>query len=113
MWARSSILLEEAVADIDAWSLKVARSIVDKEIAGPGVRVWLFGSRARGNAKPFSDIDIAVEHDGRLSRTRFAELRASLDESLIPFFVDVVDLAEAEPRLVEAVREEGILWSDG
>src|SRR3569623_184201 len=26
-------------------------------------RVWIFGSRARGTARPDSDLDIAVEHD--------------------------------------------------
>ncbi|MCK9419819.1 MAG: nucleotidyltransferase domain-containing protein [Nitrospirae bacterium] len=26
-------------------------------------RVWLFGSRIRGNERPDSDLDIAVEHD--------------------------------------------------
>src|SRR3569623_2040407 len=26
-------------------------------------RVWIFGSRARGTARPNSDLDIAVEHD--------------------------------------------------
>lgn len=54
-------------------------------------RVWLFGSRAKGTAKPGSDIDLAVEGpQGDL--TRLSELRYLLnEESLLPYHFDVID----------------------
>ena len=43
--------------------MREARRIVEEMCAGTGARVLLFGSRARGDAHAFSDIDIAI--DGR------------------------------------------------
>ena len=74
-------------------------------------KIWLFGSRARGTATPFSDIDIAVEMseseaDG-LTMARF-----EIEESLIPQKVDLVDLKQA-PYLKEIARRVGIRWQWG
>ncbi len=30
-------------------------------IANKGARIWCFGSRARGDHKPYSDLDLAIE----------------------------------------------------
>ena len=37
------------------------RAIVLDGLRGRAARVWLFGSRARGDARPTSDVDVAVE----------------------------------------------------
>lgn len=76
------------------------------------VRVYLFGSRARGWSRTSSDCDIGVEpmHDlpvGLLSR-----LREKLEESHIPYVVEVVDLAQADQEFAQKVRDEGLLWID-
>ncbi len=77
------------------------------------VRVWLFGSRARGDASPRSDIDIALlPEDEALPVDWLATLRERLEESHVPWHVDVVDLRVADPALRRAVEREGILWSD-
>ena len=76
------------------------------------VKVWLFGSRARGDASPGSDIDIALlpEEEG-LPADWLAGLRELLEESHVPWHVDVVNLREADQGLRQAVEQEGILWS--
>lgn len=48
----------------------------------------LFGSRAKGNYKPGSDIDIAVK--GPVSKDTLSALLIAFDESLLPYFVDIV-----------------------
>lgn len=50
--------------------------------------VILFGSRAKGNYKPGSDIDIAVK--GAITKDVQARLLTAFEESLLPYFVDVV-----------------------
>lgn len=50
--------------------------------------VILFGSRAKGNYKPGSDIDIAVK--GTVTKDVQAQLLTAFEESLLPYFVDVV-----------------------
>ena len=101
--------------EVTRWALGEARRVVLAVLSasghGPG-RVWLHGSRARGDARAFSDIDIAIEHPGgELPPSVLAELRALLEESCIPFEVDIVDLSVAGGTLRESVRNEGIPWT--
>jgi uncharacterized protein len=74
--------------------------------------VWLFGSCARGEARQHSDIDIAILPRGNLPSGLLAELAADIEESTIPYDVDLVDLRRAEPALVEEVRREGVKWRE-
>jgi len=48
----------------------------------------LFGSRAKGCYKNGSDIDLAVK--GAVGKDTQAQLLAAFEESLLPYFVDVV-----------------------
>ena len=70
--------------------------------------VWLFGSCARGTPRQHSDIDIAILPRDELPSAVLAELAADIEESPIPYDVDLVDLRHAEPALVEEVRREGV-----
>ncbi len=74
--------------------------------------VWLFGSCARGEARQHSDIDIAILPRDNLPSGLLAELAADIEESPIPYDVDLVDLRRAEPALVEEVRREGVKWRE-
>jgi len=58
------------------------------------VKVYLFGSRARGDFRKYSDIDIAVESDNDL-RDKIIELKEILEESNLIYKVDIVDLKRA------------------
>lgn len=54
-----------------------------------GVReAVLFGSRAKGNYKPGSDIDLALK--GEVSKDALAQILMLFEESLLPYFVDVL-----------------------
>jgi hypothetical protein len=45
-------------------------------------------------------------------RLFFAELQDEIEESTIPYDVDLVNLKTADPALVEEVRREGVKWRD-
>ncbi|MGA8760659.1 MAG: nucleotidyltransferase domain-containing protein [Stellaceae bacterium] len=77
-----------------------------------GASVWLFGSCARGEPRQHSDIDIAILARDDLSSAFFAELADEIEESTIPYDVDLVDLRHADPALVDQVRREGVKWRD-
>ena len=74
---------------------------------------YVFGSVARGRARPDSDIDIAVLVDGHVRPSRFLEYRlelmADLGSALKRFNVDVVVLNEATPLLAHRVLSQGEL----
>src|SRR5262249_953473 len=69
--------------------------------------VWLFGSCARGEALQHSDIDIAILSRDELPSGFFSDLAESVEESSIPYDVDIVDLRSAAPTLIDEVRREG------
>lgn len=69
---------------------------------------YLFGSRARGSARPDSDVDVAIylapgEHTGRI----WLETMADLDRALRPLTVDCVLLNDAPPGLRFSVVRDG------
>jgi len=98
--------------DIQQWAIEETRRIVLDAIRDQEIDAYLFGSRARGDARPCSDIDVALyAHDDAVPKAPLALLRERLEESLIPFEVDVVDLADASETLRAAVLREGREWT--
>ena len=96
---------------IAEWSLKEAEDIVRSVCADIGVRVILFGSRARGTHRIFSDIDIALDGMGeQLPSNLYGELGERFENSLIPYTVDVVDLIDTTDEFRRQVYDEGIVW---
>jgi len=70
-------------------------------------RIWLFGSRARGDARERSDIDIAIEAPDA-DRREWLEVCRLVEEeadTLLP--IDVIRVEEAPDRLRKQVRAEG------
>lgn len=92
--------------------LERVRRIVLDRLRGRPARVYLFGSTATGRVRASSDIDVAIEPLAPLPPGVLAELREALDESTIPYDVDLIDLSVAPPVFRERVRQEGILWTD-
>lgn len=87
------------------------KEIVLKYLHEEPVHVFLFGSWARGTARHDSDVDIAIEYTGGASGLRkIGELRELLEESTIPYRVDVVDMQKAAEGLVQEIRKDGIQW---
>ena len=91
--------------------LEELRRIVLDLLSKKDCRVFLFGSRARGDYRRSSDADVAVEG---LSEEEFRKFKALLEElveeSSIPFTVDVVDLSRVSDSLKEEILKEGIRW---
>ena len=90
--------------------LQQVRSVVASVAEQANVQVYLFGSWARGEERVTSDIDLAIE--GEDASEMAMQVREALEESNIPYRVDVVNLVEASPALLANVRKEGILWKD-
>jgi uncharacterized protein len=94
------------------WAVGELRRIVLDALGEHQVAVWLFGSCARGDVRQHSDIDIAILPRDDLPSGFFAELAADIEESPIPYDVDLVDLRRADPALVDEVRREGVKWRE-
>jgi predicted nucleotidyltransferase len=71
------------------------------------VRLTLFGSAARGDAKPGSDVDLLVAFDGPASSARYFGLQFYL-EDLLGAPVDLVTEAALRARLRPFVERDAI-----
>ena len=92
--------------------LEQVKSIVLSSFHLMSVKVYLFGSWARKEEKKTSDIDIGVWYNNSLPNGTLMQLRSILEESTIPYRIDLVDLTKADLLLLEKVRKEGIVWKD-
>ncbi len=93
-------------------TLEDLRRFLATYFQGRRVRVILFGSRGRGNARPGSDVDLAFLSDEDLSED-LRKLREILEESCLPYKVDLVDLSRVAPTFRAQVEREGMIWIDG
>ncbi|MFW7382126.1 MAG: nucleotidyltransferase family protein [Oligoflexus sp.] len=84
----------------------------ETEIVAPlkahGAKVFLFGSRARGTHKKFSDLDILIESQDDLSLL-IGFLSEKLEESNFPFKVDLVDARELANSYKKSVERDKVL----
>ena len=87
------------------------RQLVLSVLADEEADVYLFGSWARGTARHGSDVDVAVEFIGAPNERKIADLREQLEESTIPYRVDIVDMSRAAETLREEIRRDGIRWN--
>ena len=92
--------------------LKRLKDLLLQTINDENVKIYLFGSWARGTNKNSSDIDIGIWHPSSPGPEFFVHLRDLLEESTIPYRVDLVDLVHADPALRSRAQKEGILWND-
>ena len=87
--------------------LEIVRAIL-REIV-PDCRVWVFGSRARGTARPYSDLDLAVSCAGPIALEVSAALADAFCESDLPWRVDLVDWAAAGGGFRRIIERDRVL----
>ena len=90
--------------------LEIVRGILQRHV--PGHAVWAFGSRVKGKAKPYSDLDLAVLGEQPLALSIRAELVEEFSESDLPFKVDIVDWATTSERFREIIRKEYVVLQE-
>ena len=90
--------------------LEIVRGILLRHV--PGHAVWAFGSRVKGKAKPYSDLDLAVLGEQPLALSIRAELAEDFSESDLPFKVDIVDWATTSERFREIIRKEYVVLQE-
>lgn len=71
----------------------------------PDLEVLAFGSRVRGAARAYSDLDLALRGPAPLDPRRLAALKDAFAESDLPFSVDVLDWRAVSPEFRRTVEE--------
>ena len=82
------------------------QTIADYFKTQPIQRAWLFGSYARGDESPLSDVDILVQFDeGGVSLLKHATMICEL-EKILDRPVDIVPEKMLRPRVRESVDQD-------
>lgn len=95
---------------IQKWCLREVRRIIFRELRGAPADVFLIGSWARREIRPSSDMDIAIDPKSEKARDLIPEITEALQESTVPYRVEVVDLTTVDARFLKKVAEEGVRW---
>jgi len=77
---------------------KVIKEIIFKYLNPKEYRVFIFGSRATGKARKYSDYDIGILGKRPVPSVTKVLIEEALEESDLPFKVDIVDFTEVSER---------------
>ncbi|OGK11611.1 hypothetical protein A2954_06695 [Candidatus Roizmanbacteria bacterium RIFCSPLOWO2_01_FULL_37_12] len=93
---------------IDSKTKETIRKIIFRFLDPKKDNVFIFGSRAFGGARKFSDIDIGVESKRKIDLKILSGIKDAFEESDIPYNVDIVDFAQTSKQFKKLAMSEVI-----
>ncbi|STZ08111.1 Predicted nucleotidyltransferases [Moraxella caprae] len=72
-------------------------------------KVFAFGSRVNGNAKPYSDLDLVIKADNALHLSDIACLKDEFCHSDLVFKVDICDWQSLDDDFKRSIENELVL----
>lgn len=67
--------------------------------------LYIFGSRAKNNAKEYSDIDLAID-SVELTPEIKSKIEAFFEASTLPYEVDIIDLNNITENFKQLIKED-------
>ncbi|OOF78862.1 nucleotidyltransferase family protein [Rodentibacter caecimuris] len=95
------------VFDIEPKHLAIVQDILRTYL--PDYEVRAFGSRVKGTARKFSDLDLVVMSEQPLSLRRFADVSEAFSESDLPYKVDLLDWATISEGFREIISKHYVV----
>ncbi len=75
-------------------------------------KAWVFGSRATGRARRYSDLDLAIDAGRRLTLDEIARLTDAFSDSDLPYKVDLVDWHDIDDRWRQIIATECVALTE-
>jgi predicted nucleotidyltransferase len=104
-------VMPEPALDLRPEHWAIVRDILARHAAGR--EVWAFGSRAKGTAKPYSDLDLTILGDTPMSYAQGAALADAFAESDLPWKVDIVDWASTDSAFRHIIERDKVVVQAG
>ena len=95
------------LVDIRPDHLRIVQDVLRDHLPA-GVEVWVFGSRAQWSAREASDLDLALEGETEIDRRVIEALADALEDSDLPYTVDVVDINRISKRFRQIVNAQRV-----
>lgn len=90
---------------------KVIKKIVWQHLDPRSYQVFLFGSRANGRSRQWSDFDIGIMGEKPLPIIVQADVEDALETSPIPYLVEIVDFHKVDAQFKKLALEDAISWN--
>ena len=74
----------------------------------PDARIFLFGSRAKGDARETSDFDIAIDAGLKIPLSVITRIKDEIDELRTLKSIDLIDLNRVNPEFKTIIRKSGV-----
>ncbi len=81
------------------------KDMLKKHISNPEAKFYIFGSRAKGKNRPYSDVDIAIDCPD-LTLDRKLKLESDFENSTFPYEVDIVDLNTIKESFKNIIKDD-------
>lgn len=86
--------------------LTLLRTILRTYLGERPARVYAFGSRARGDSRSNSDLDVLLDDQEEIPLSTLAALKEAFEESCLPFRVDVVRRSDLSPEFYQHIHRD-------
>lgn len=94
------------MSSLDEKTVGEIKDILFRFINPKKVKAFIFGSRALGNARKFSDVDIGLRGKSEIPLGIKSAMEEAFEESDIPFTVDVVNFSSVSDRFAEVAKQK-------
>jgi predicted nucleotidyltransferase len=75
-------------------------------------KVWVFGSRATGGARRYSDLDLAINAGRPLALDEIARLAEAFSDSDLPYKVDLADWRNIDAHWRQTILAERVALTE-
>jgi len=89
--------------------ISAAELAIVRRILSGFPKVCVFGSRATGKHRPFSDLDLCILGETPVSDATMDSLREAFQESDLPYKVDIVDVHSMTPEFKKSALATAIV----
>jgi predicted nucleotidyltransferase len=90
--------------DLTPQQISFVTSIIHRYL--PDCKISIFGTRATGKAKPYSDLDIILQTKESIPTLNMFNIKEDLSESDLPFRVDVLDWQAISEEFKAAIEPQ-------
>ena len=81
-------------------------------LGNENIKIVIFGSRASGDNIASSDVDIGIIPKGGFNRNSLTLLREFIENSNIPYKVDIVDFYSTSEQFKSEALKDAEIWKD-
>ncbi|PPD18034.1 MAG: hypothetical protein CTY18_08465 [Methylomonas sp.] len=90
---------------------RIVSEILQRHV--PNLEVWAFGSRAKGKATLYSDLDLAIITSRPLDLAVLAKISIDFAESDLPWRVDIADWATLSEGFRKIIEKDKVVVQNG